>query len=478
MNNEEIANITAGIVIINKSNNVLVEKRKSTEALFPNLYSIPAGKLKYGETIEETAVREVKEEVKLNIDQIIFVNTYFWKNSALYVFASRVNSFPNTYQSHIEVNQHDFAPNINNAISDALSIDLGYFKDIDINELIEDSIELVEKHIIQSKDSVGWDHFIFQNRIGILGTAIGLCILNFKKKDFEKKTEVLKTLLSFQKTDGGWGVQGLDNQYSIVESTCFCLKALINEQSPSYSKAIFKGKKWLIENMLNDFSWAVNSNSKNGRITSTCLAIETLWLLGEKEIAKKSISWLLENRNMDEVWGFTPKGESSISATSEVIIVLSLVDSTEYSNIIIGASDWLLKKMTSINIYDESEQEYINEKKRFEYKHSTKVKVLKALLVAKNTLHNEIICNQINDIINCRNINGAWEHSLTPNNFPIWYLHDIVELLLYLIREHNLNNLRLLNKNMEYLRIQKSLLTFIKKNITVIEKRISGKKFT
>ena len=57
------------IWIINDDNELLVQKRNPYKATFPNLWAISvAGHVDSGETSRDTAVREVKEEVNLDID--------------------------------------------------------------------------------------------------------------------------------------------------------------------------------------------------------------------------------------------------------------------------------------------------------------------------------------------------------------------------------------------------------------------------
>ncbi|MCX6752689.1 MAG: NUDIX domain-containing protein [Candidatus Nomurabacteria bacterium] len=53
-----------GIVIVNKDGRVLVGKRKGGHA---QKYSIPGGHLEMGETFEQAAIREAKEETNLDI---------------------------------------------------------------------------------------------------------------------------------------------------------------------------------------------------------------------------------------------------------------------------------------------------------------------------------------------------------------------------------------------------------------------------
>lgn len=54
-----------GIIIVNHDGKILVGKRKNAHAPY---YSIPGGHLEPGETFEEGAVREVKEETDLDIN--------------------------------------------------------------------------------------------------------------------------------------------------------------------------------------------------------------------------------------------------------------------------------------------------------------------------------------------------------------------------------------------------------------------------
>ena len=57
------------IWIINDNNELLVQKRNPYKATFPNLWAISvAGHVDSGETSVDTAIRELKEEVNLDVD--------------------------------------------------------------------------------------------------------------------------------------------------------------------------------------------------------------------------------------------------------------------------------------------------------------------------------------------------------------------------------------------------------------------------
>ena len=53
-----------GVIIVNKDGEILIGKRKGSHA--PK-FSIPGGKLDLGETFEQGAIREIKEETNLDV---------------------------------------------------------------------------------------------------------------------------------------------------------------------------------------------------------------------------------------------------------------------------------------------------------------------------------------------------------------------------------------------------------------------------
>lgn len=59
-----------GVIIKNNEGNILIGKRQGSHAPY---YSIPGGHLDLGETFEEVAIREVKEETNLDIDDPMVV---------------------------------------------------------------------------------------------------------------------------------------------------------------------------------------------------------------------------------------------------------------------------------------------------------------------------------------------------------------------------------------------------------------------
>lgn len=64
MNNSDHPRVGLGVIIVNNEGKILIGKRKGSHA---QKYSIPGGKLNLGETFEQGAKREIKEETNLDI---------------------------------------------------------------------------------------------------------------------------------------------------------------------------------------------------------------------------------------------------------------------------------------------------------------------------------------------------------------------------------------------------------------------------
>ncbi|WBW97453.1 NUDIX hydrolase [Oceanirhabdus sp. W0125-5] len=61
----------AGAAIINENNEILLQRRTDNKC-----WGIPGGSMELGETFEETAVREVKEETGLDVNRLELFNIF------------------------------------------------------------------------------------------------------------------------------------------------------------------------------------------------------------------------------------------------------------------------------------------------------------------------------------------------------------------------------------------------------------------
>ncbi|OIJ20155.1 DNA mismatch repair protein MutT [Anaerobacillus alkalidiazotrophicus] len=82
---ERIDELKAGvaIIILNEENQILLQKRADV-----GLWGIPSGHVEIGETVSETAIREVKEETNLDIKIKKLIGVYSDPNSQVFVYPS------------------------------------------------------------------------------------------------------------------------------------------------------------------------------------------------------------------------------------------------------------------------------------------------------------------------------------------------------------------------------------------------------
>lgn len=81
--------------LILKKNEVLVIKRSRKEDVFPGLWDIPGGKLRFGETPEEGLKREVKEETSIDIEVLFPLSVWsFFRNETTQVIGITFLCFP------------------------------------------------------------------------------------------------------------------------------------------------------------------------------------------------------------------------------------------------------------------------------------------------------------------------------------------------------------------------------------------------
>lgn len=377
----DIDNVTVGIVILDKGLKRVILKQRDEVSIFSDKYGIPGGKVKINESMQSAAKRELYEEHQLNVDQLFFVKSYKYNNIYLFVYCAILDEDNEYFVLLEDIEGLDLAPNINDAISESIEFfkDGLHTQDVNLHILKTDIIRCISDNVIRINDQIGWDHFLLQRRIGIIGTAVGLEILNYSDND-KLKGAVCETLLQSQLPDGGWGVKSSDNKFAVTGSTCNCISAIYGF-THRLDHAILNGLDWIKANRLNDGLWGYNKSSQQGRISTTCIVINTLHRLGFDYYKNDIINCILKYQNKDGGWGFVANAPSNLSVTCLVVLTLA-----PYRTIAEGqiknAVFWIEDRLRADLIVDESEIEYIGDK-RYEYKHSTKIYILQALLSYK-----------------------------------------------------------------------------------------------
>ena len=74
MANYKIPSLTADIFIFDDDFNFILIKRKNNP--YKDYWALPGGFVEYGESVEDAAIREVKEETNIDVELIDLVNVY------------------------------------------------------------------------------------------------------------------------------------------------------------------------------------------------------------------------------------------------------------------------------------------------------------------------------------------------------------------------------------------------------------------
>lgn len=64
------------VIITNQEGKILLGKRSDNHPLYPSLWNLPGGTVEYGETIEDCAKREPKEEIGVDVELIRMGGVY------------------------------------------------------------------------------------------------------------------------------------------------------------------------------------------------------------------------------------------------------------------------------------------------------------------------------------------------------------------------------------------------------------------
>ena len=134
------------LIIFNENNEILITKRSNTKMVLPGKWECNGGAIEAGETPVEGLVREIKEELGINVDinKIIFLKTVIKddKHNIKDIYL---------YKDNIEIKDLDFS---DNEVSDAKYVtieeymsmfnagDIVYNVDFDINDY-QKAIEII-----------------------------------------------------------------------------------------------------------------------------------------------------------------------------------------------------------------------------------------------------------------------------------------------------------------------------------------------
>jgi 8-oxo-dGTP diphosphatase len=112
--------------LILKENKILLVKRSSNANTFPNTWTCPGGRSKEGESPQQTAARELKEEVNLDFKPRMLFKKGKHKGSELFRFLG-------DWSGDVKIQEEELSDYNWFSYIDAIKLDLGF----DYREIIE-----------------------------------------------------------------------------------------------------------------------------------------------------------------------------------------------------------------------------------------------------------------------------------------------------------------------------------------------------
>jgi len=109
----------AAVVILNENNELLLLKRSMKSGWMPGKWGLPGGKLESGETTEDAAIRETKEETGLTVRDLKYLPNFSTNKADLYAAGSYTGNVVIDFEhdafkwlSRQEVDSYDTTPEI------------------------------------------------------------------------------------------------------------------------------------------------------------------------------------------------------------------------------------------------------------------------------------------------------------------------------------------------------------------------------
>ena len=113
VHSEGLLHREVGVIVLNENNEILLEKRSATKKQSPNKWALCAGHIEAGDIPENAILREVKEEIGIDIteEDLQFLDIFRrdkkfsngqYNNTYIYIYVYRTNKKIEDYTIQIE----------------------------------------------------------------------------------------------------------------------------------------------------------------------------------------------------------------------------------------------------------------------------------------------------------------------------------------------------------------------------------------
>lgn len=231
---------------------------------------------------------------------------------------------------------------------------IGLLHKNDVYRTVDEAFEYLRSQQNIKKDKGGWHQFLESGKIGNVATAQVLIIYKQYNRQIPNLNSCIKFLLSNikemvweNKKVYGWSYVSSGPSVPCAEPTCWVYLAFQILDLPGRQKIesiVYNFlKKSKIESQ-EGTSWGFTPWSES-RISTTSLALRALCRIGDAELIKDTIRWLLAARNSDNVWGQLPKSASTITHTALATLALKEAGYSSSNLVIQSAFDFLVEKV-------------------------------------------------------------------------------------------------------------------------------------
>ncbi|MDY6915391.1 MAG: NUDIX domain-containing protein [Candidatus Cloacimonadota bacterium] len=130
----------ASIIFYNSNRQVLLFLRDNTSAiLYPNMWDFPGGHVEQDETLRQCIVREMKEELELELRDFHFFNKREFTDRIEYIFCKKVNLKID------KINLHEGQKLRRFSLKEIAATNLAY----GFNEVLNDFVSYIKKEVRQ-----------------------------------------------------------------------------------------------------------------------------------------------------------------------------------------------------------------------------------------------------------------------------------------------------------------------------------------
>lgn len=312
----------------------------------------------------------------------------------------------------------------------------------EIDERIQQCTDILSDSVRHINGEVGWHQHLKSHKVGIVATAMAILYYTRLGLECPEKDDALRFLQTKVNEDGGWPYISNSRGRSNVEATCWAIQALNSQNNNGeFQELINNGIQWLLSqhnsSHENDTGWPFAAGSIE-RTYITAIVMRTLIKLRatNNEAFTSAKQWLLSIQNKDGGWGEKQGDSSSIFFTCYCICTLNVLEEPNVRIAVDEAISWLLKRLESVKLSDDSVVCYIEfiehgigtDRTRIQFFHYVLPYVVQSFLACGKK--NSIVLNSLKELLH-RSQKGIVVHPMLENSRikPIWALYDTVNAL-------------------------------------------------